>query len=225
MTSEGTPGDWSDELVFEEIKGRAADAGGLWRVLVELAPDGIFLETVHGEILAVNEAGARMFGYTPEEMIGLGIADLVPEDFGKTLPKEITQVTGPSALRRYNRRKDGTIFPTEISTRFVSLEGEKRLLAYVRDITESVEAFGELQAALDKVEALFGIIPICMHCGQVRDDKGYWSRVDEFVTEHAGIRFSHGLCPTCLPKHYPDFVEGAGPAEKGGGVEEPSRSR
>lgn len=207
MPPEDSSGDWSDDLIFEEVEAHAEDDGGLWRVLVEMAPDGIFLETVHGEILDVNEAGARMFGYTRDEMIGLGIADLVPEDFGKTLPQEITRVTGPRAVRRYNRRKDGTVFPTEIATRFISVGGEKRLLAYVRDITESVEAFGKLQAALGKVEALFGIIPICMHCGNVRDDKGYWSRVEEFVAEHAGTRFSHGLCPTCLPKVYPDYAD------------------
>lgn len=48
-----------------------------------MAPDGILLETVRGEILDVNEAGARMFGYGREEMVGLGIGDLVPRDFGE----------------------------------------------------------------------------------------------------------------------------------------------
>lgn len=207
MTMDETGQDWAADLEFEDVSAYTEDDGGLWRVLVELAPGGIFLETIQGEILGVNESGAKMFGYTREEMIGLGINDLVPEDFGETLPDEITKVTGPQAVRRFNKRKDGTVFPTEVATRFVSVDGEKHLLAYVRDISETVERFEKLQSALDEVEALFGILPICMSCGDVRDGKGYWSKVHEFVSHHAGTQFSHGLCPTCLPKLYPDFAE------------------
>lgn len=206
MTMTKRKEEWSEGLSHSEVDATADTESDLWRELVQLAPDGVFLETVEGEILDVNEAGARMFGYARGEMIGLGIADLVPRDFGKTLPEEITRVTGPRVVRRFNKRKDGSVFPTEIATRFISLGGTKRLVAYVRDISESVEAFEKLEAALDKVKALFGILPICMHCGQVRDDQGYWKKVEEFVAEHAGTRFSHGLCPECLPKLYPDVA-------------------
>ena len=209
--------DWSSDLEFEAVEAQVESEGGLWRVLVELAPYGVFLETVEGRILDVNEAGARMFGYTREEMIGLGISDLVPEEFGESLPPEVTRVTGPREVRRYNRRKDGGIFPTEISTRFISVGGERRLLAYVRDISESVNAVQELQAALEKVKALFDIVPICMSCGDVRNDRGYWTRVEDFFAEHAGTQFSHGLCPDCLPRLYPEYAAEMPPEERGEG--------
>lgn len=207
MTSESGP-EWSDDLPSDTIDATVAEADR-WRAMVELAPYGVFLETVDGEILHANPAGATMFGYEPAEMVGLGIADLVPDDFAATLPPEVTRVTGPRTVRRFNRRRDGSVFPTEISTRFVMVAGEKRLLAYVRDISESVESFRRLESALEKVEVLFGILPVCMACGRVRDDQGYWSRVEEFVSAHAGTRFSHGVCPTCFPKLYPDYVEDA----------------
>lgn len=197
--------DWTSDLPFESTD-VAVGESELWRTLVELAPDGVFLETVEGEILWANEAGSRMFGYEPGEMVGLGIADLVPDEFVDALPPEITRVTGPRAVRRYNKRRDGTVFPTEISTRFVSVDGEKRLLAYVRDISESVTAVRAMEQALEKVEKLFGIVPICMSCGDVRDDQGFWRRVEEFVSSQAGTQFSHGLCPSCLPKMYPDYA-------------------
>ncbi len=149
-----------------------------------------------------------MFGYDePEQMVGLGIADLVPGDFAASLPPEITRTTGPRTVRRFNRRRDGSVFPTEISTRFVTVDGVKRLVAYVRDISEQLESFRELEAALEKVEVLFGILPICMSCGDVRDDKGYWTRVEEFVASHAGTRFSHGLCPDCMVALYPEYAD------------------
>lgn len=200
--------DWAADLFGETIDARLDGEEARWRALAELAPEGVFYETIEGEILWVNEAGARMFGYEPEEMVGLGIADLVPEDFAAALPEEITRVTGPRAVRRFNKRKDGSVFPTEIATRFVEVAGEKRLLAYVRDISEHVDAVRELEDALEKVRVLFGIVPICMGCGSVRDDKGFWQRVEEFVAEHAGTRFSHGLCPSCMVDLYPGYFDG-----------------
>ncbi|MFO7892728.1 MAG: PAS domain S-box protein [Longimicrobiales bacterium] len=203
--------DWAEDLPDDRIDAVIEGEDEIWRALVELAPDGVFLETTEGEILWANDAGAEMFGYhSPDEMVGLGIADLVPDDFAASLPEEITRVTGPRAVRRFNKRKDGTVFPTEIATRFIEMDGEKRLLAYVRDISEHVDAVRELEAALDKVHVLFGIVPICMGCGSVRDDTGYWQRVEDFVAEHAGTRFSHGLCPTCMVELYPDYAEETG---------------
>lgn len=61
----------------------------------------------------------------------------------------------------------------------------------------------ELQYTLEKVERLEGIIPICSFCKNIRDDKGYWSRVDEYITKHSRAKFSHSLCPDCVKKHYP----------------------
>ena len=60
----------------------------------------------------------------------------------------------------------------------------------------------QLQAALDKMEVLRGLLPMCSSCKKIRDDQGYWKRVECFVTEHTGARFSHGICPECYSKLY-----------------------
>ncbi len=185
-----------------------------FRALVQCCPDGIFLETVHGEILDCNEAGLRMFGYSREEMTGLGIRDLVPEDFAASLPEEITleETTGDVPAERKNRRKDGTVFPTEISTKLFQVGGEQRLLAYVRDITERKKAeaeherlIAELRQALAEVKTLRGIVPICAKCKKIRDDAGYWRQVEEYVSEHSEAQFSHGICPDCVKSLYPEL--------------------
>jgi diguanylate cyclase (GGDEF)-like protein/PAS domain S-box-containing protein len=108
-----------------------------FRILVEMSIDAIFLETTEGRILECNVAGAKMFGYTKEEMIGLTIADLVSEEFAKLLPKVITEkeTTHGIFVPRINKKKDGTLFPTEIATKLVNIRGESRLIAYIRDIT------------------------------------------------------------------------------------------
>lgn len=63
----------------------------------------------------------------------------------------------------------------------------------------------ELQEAHSKIKTLRGIVPICMHCKGIRDDKGYWNQLEKYITEHSDAQFSHGICDKCLKKHYPDF--------------------
>lgn len=58
-----------------------------------------------------------------------------------------------------------------------------------------------------RIEVLRGILPICSHCGKVRDDKGYWSKVESFVAKHTEAEFSHSICPGCMDKFYPDVSE------------------
>jgi hypothetical protein len=63
---------------------------------------------------------------------------------------------------------------------------------------------GELEKALDEIRVLRGILPICMHCKQIRNDTGLWQQVDRYISEHSDAKFSHGVCPDCLSKFYPD---------------------
>ncbi len=65
----------------------------------------------------------------------------------------------------------------------------------------------ELQEALDKVETLRGLLPICAHCKKIRDDEGYWHQVEVYIRDHSKVEFSHGLCPDCAKKFYPDFFK------------------
>jgi response regulator RpfG family c-di-GMP phosphodiesterase len=60
------------------------------------------------------------------------------------------------------------------------------------------EKVAQLEAALGKVRRLTGLLPICAYCKAIRDDSDYWHRVEEYVSEHADVQFSHGICPNCL---------------------------
>jgi phosphoserine phosphatase RsbU/P len=62
----------------------------------------------------------------------------------------------------------------------------------------------ELTAALNSVKRLRGMLPICGYCKSIRDDSNYWHQVEEYVTEHADVAFSHGICPNCLHKALED---------------------
>jgi two-component system, response regulator PdtaR len=62
----------------------------------------------------------------------------------------------------------------------------------------------ELQQAMEKIKVLSGIVPICMHCKQIRNDKGYWNQLEVFIEKHSEAQFSHGICEPCLDKYYPE---------------------
>jgi hypothetical protein len=64
----------------------------------------------------------------------------------------------------------------------------------------------QLQDALAKVKTLRGLIPICSSCKKIRDDKGYWNQIEVFIRDHSEAEFSHGICPDCMKKLYPDEV-------------------
>jgi hypothetical protein len=62
---------------------------------------------------------------------------------------------------------------------------------------EREELIRSLQAALQDVRTLSGLLPICAHCKKIRDDDGYWTQIESYIRDHSGIDFTHGICPDC----------------------------
>ncbi len=63
----------------------------------------------------------------------------------------------------------------------------------------------ELENALAEIKTLRGIIPICSSCKKIRDDEGYWHQVEVYIRDHSEAEFSHGICPECAKKLYPEI--------------------
>lgn len=148
-------------IKHQQIEETLGESEEKYRILVELAADGILIETVEGRILECNTAAAKIYGYTKEEMIGLTLADLVPEEFAGKLPRVITdkETTHGIFVPRISKKRDGTIFPTEIATKIVNIGGKPRLIAYIRDITKRKEAEKKLRKARKMFASLFNSSP------------------------------------------------------------------
>jgi hypothetical protein len=67
---------------------------------------------------------------------------------------------------------------------------------------ELTRANKELQEALEEVKKLSGLLPICSNCKKIRDDQGYWNRIETYISSHSEADFSHGLCPDCSENIY-----------------------
>ncbi|MCI0623597.1 MAG: response regulator [Acidobacteria bacterium] len=72
---------------------------------------------------------------------------------------------------------------------------------------ERKKLIGELQEALARVKLLSGLLPICASCKNIRDEQGYWHRVEAYIRDHSEADFSHGFCPQCARKWYPGYFD------------------
>jgi hypothetical protein len=69
------------------------------------------------------------------------------------------------------------------------------------------KAWHEREEALEKLKILGGLLPICSSCKRIRDDRGCWTQVENYVKEHSEADFTHGICPECAKKLYPEIHE------------------
>ncbi len=82
---------------------------------------------------------------------------------------------------------------------------QKELKESYKNIEEKVKSrTEELQKALDEIQTLRGIIPICSYCNVIRNDSGSWIRMEEYIENHSEAEFSHSICDECLEKLGPE---------------------
>ena len=65
----------------------------------------------------------------------------------------------------------------------------------------------ELKNSIETIKTLRGLIPICANCKKIRDDKGYWNQIESYIQKHSEAEFSHGICPECARKLYPELYK------------------
>lgn len=74
-----------------------------------------------------------------------------------------------------------------------------------RALDEQKVLIQKLQDSLAEIKKLSGLLPMCAHCKKIRDDKGYWEKVEVYIEEHSEAQFSHGICPECMKSLYPEL--------------------
>jgi hypothetical protein len=78
----------------------------------------------------------------------------------------------------------------------------RRLRKAEKDKQHTIE---QLQQALSEIKTLRGMLPMCSSCKKIRNDDGYWEHVEAYITKHTSTEFSHGICPECMEKLYPNL--------------------
>ena len=186
---------------------------------VEQNPCSIIITDTKGNIEYVNPKFTEVTGYTPEEVRGqnprLLKSGVNPPEFYQELWK--TLVEGREWRGEFlNHKKNGEIYWEFASISYIrDTSGQvTHYLGIKEDVTErkAVEAererlIVELQDAIAKVKTLSGLLPICASCKKIRDDGGYWNTVELYVEQHSAATFTHGICPDCARKLYPELYE------------------
>ncbi len=195
-----------------------------WRNLFEQSPIGIEVYNAEGVLTDINTVCLIIFGARREDLLGrFRLLD------DPNLPKLALSklMSGQSVC--YDRRfdfelvKQNNLYPTsrtgvcDLSVMITPLRDGERLLGYlvqVQDVTEPKRAeeererlLKEVQEALAQVQALAGLLPICVSCKKIRDDKGYWTQVENYISSHTSATFTHGFCPECMKKNFPEVAD------------------
>jgi PAS domain S-box-containing protein len=191
-----------------------------YRTILENIQDGYLEVDLTGNFTFVNNAECRNLGYSSEELIGMTYRRYTDETTAKKLYLTFNGVyrTGEpvKVLDVEVIRKDGTKAFNEISVSLIRDSEDKPtgFRGISRDVTERKrmqeereKLIHELQDALANVKMLRGLLPICSYCKKIRDDKGYWNQIESYIRDHSDAEFTHGMCPECLKKHYPDLVD------------------
>ncbi len=83
---------------------------------------------------------------------------------------------------------------------------EPSTLANAQLLELAEERARKLEQTLKELKTLQGLLPICVGCKKIRDDRGYWKRLEQYLEEHSEAKFSHGLCPDCFAELYPELA-------------------
>ncbi|MDO9392052.1 MAG: PAS domain S-box protein [bacterium] len=191
--------------------------------LLDEVNDAVVAHDLEGNFVYANAAAERMGGKKPAartnqsrlEMKGM-MSEVKNSGFLRERMKELEQ-KGSLTFEMAGRRDDLSELFTEVHASLMDLEGKTIVLSVARDVTQRHQQeqarnslLKELQTALGKIKTLRGLIPICANCKKIRNDKGFWQQVEEYVSEHTEADFTFGICEDCLGKLYPEFSGGKG---------------
>lgn len=104
----------------------------------------------------------------------------------------------------------GTLCVIDRQPRDLSESQKQALEALARQVVMQLElqrVSSQLADALDKIEVIKGLIPICSYCKGIRNDAGYWSTVEKFIEKHSDVEFTHGVCDKCMRVHFPEVAK------------------
>lgn len=177
------------------------------------APVGIGL--VKNRILIkANDRLCEIIGYERQELINKNARMLysTEEEFRWVGEEKYHQISGQGTgiVETQWLRKDGKIIDVLLSSTPLDLSDLSAGVTFTAlDISTRKEAeraskklIKELHLSFDEIKTLKGIIPICSKCHKIRNDKGYWQQVDQYISEHSEAVFSHGMCIECSDKLY-----------------------
>ena len=212
----------STKPTYEELEQRLEEAerardemSSFYKALFDQSPDAIGVMDLETGFLTVHNAQfCDLIGYSPEEVSRLKINDIDVNETEEETLRHVARIVeqGSHVFETRYRTKQGVIRDVVMNAVHVRVGSKDYIQGLCTDITkkkklerEREELIARLEKAFESVKRLSGLLPLCSYCKKIRDDKGYWNRVDIYITEHSDALISHGICPECARERYPDL--------------------
>ena len=204
-------------IAYRQVAEALRESEAKFREIYETIDDLYFEADPAGNIKVVSPSVKRLTGWNEEELIGRPdtIVYANPED-EKWVRERIIEDGRVNDIEILMKRKNGGIWYASLTARrFLDENGKSTgVRGVLRDMTtrklmeeEREGLISELREALSEVKQLSGLLPICSSCKKIRDDTGYWNQIETYIKDHSEAEFSHGICPDCMKRLYPDAFE------------------
>ena len=187
-----------------------------YRMLMDESMDPTFSFYADGTYRYVNRAFAKGVGKTSDEIIGRKIWDVFEKDEADkrfAIVKKVFTEGKPEEIEvRVPQSAGDTYYLTTVKPILNDVGEVETVICTSKNITKRKLAEDalkkerdKLMKALKEIKTLSGLLPICAACKKIRDDKGYWNQMEGYIQQHSDAQFSHGMCPDCAKKLYPDL--------------------
>lgn len=207
---------WSFEMVKEELHKElqmVRESADHYRVLIDESVDPMFSFYRDGTYRYVNKAFARGVGKTQEEIIGYKIWDIFEKEEADKRFSIVKKVFSEGKTVEIEVRvplPSGDTYYLTTAKPILTERGEvETVICTSKNITKRKvaeialkEEHDKLLQALEEIKILSGFLPICSSCKSVRDDQGYWNKIEAYLSKHSEVEFTHSLCPSCIEKLY-----------------------
>ena len=208
-------------IYFQRTRNALAESERKYRSLVTNIPDIAWRFDSRGDVLYISPNVANIFGYTPEEVYQIGpnflLERIHPDDISivKASLEALFSNQGTFDVEYRFKRKDGQwIWLHDRAIATDTENGVNYADGVFTEITDRKEADKEketliqrLHQALSQVKTLKGLLPICASCNKIKDDQGSWKKLEIYIRKHTNANFSHGICPDCARKLYPEIYD------------------
>ncbi len=187
-----------------------------WETTFDAVRSPIFILDDQFRILRANRATADLLMMRPQDCIGRKCHELMHHSQTPSEHCPHAQLLRDGKPHTVELREESLAGDFLVSVApILNAEGKATRSVHIAyDISERKLAekererlITELTEALAQVKTLSGIIPICMYCKGIRDDQGYWNKLEKFISEHSEAKFSHGICPKCLKEQFPAYAD------------------
>jgi len=190
----------------ERAESRSRELSARLQDLYDNAPVGYHSLDADGVFVRINRTELEWLGRTADEVVGkVRFSDLLAPAAKARFERAFERFKAEGTARdvEYDLlRADGSVLPILLNASAVYDAAG----AFVTSRGVSID-LTERRRMEAQVKTLRGLLPICANCKKIRDDRGYWNQIESYVREHSEAEFSHGICPECAAKLYPDFVE------------------